>query len=110
MLGAGVGLDVLSAGVGIGLAILILAVWGGDFGITPDLMRATLLFAVVQLITIRSTPLGILRLRDRFSLSALADSMTPLVRFVGAGLALALRSAEHTSELQSLMRNSYDVF
>src|SRR3546814_15875081 len=90
MLGAGVGLDVLSAGVGIGLAILILAVWGGDFGITPDLMRATLLFAVVQLITIRPTPLGILRLRDRFSLSALADSMTPLVRFVGAGLALAL--------------------
>src|SRR3546814_21141468 len=76
MLGAGVGLDVLSAGVGIGLAILILAVWGGDFGITPDLMRATLLFAVVQLITIRSTPLGILRLRDRFSLPALADSMT----------------------------------
>src|SRR3546814_3742349 len=103
-------------------------------------MRATLLFAVVQLITIRSTPLGILRLRDRFSLSALADSMTPLVRFVGAGLALALlptvegfllawaaaelvtagaywiilartgRSEEHTSELQSLMRISYAVF
>src|SRR3546814_3354087 len=28
----------------------------------------------------------------------------------GAGLDLRLRSEEHTSELQSLMRNSYDVF
>ncbi|MCM8730064.1 lipopolysaccharide biosynthesis protein [Hephaestia sp. GCM10023244] len=90
LLRACVRLDVLSALVGIALAILILAVWGGDFGITPDLMRATLIFAVVQLITIRSTPLGVLRLRDRFSLSALADSLTPLTRFVGAGLALAL--------------------
>jgi O-antigen/teichoic acid export membrane protein len=89
LLRACLGLDALSAFVGIALAILILAIWGEDFGITPDLMRATLLFAIVQLITIRSTPLGVLRLRDRFSLSALADSMTPITRFIGAGLAFA---------------------
>ena len=41
---------------------------------SPDM----LVFAVIQLLTIRSTPLGILRLRDKFSLSALADSMTPV--------------------------------
>ncbi len=89
LLRACLGLDTLSALAGIALAVLILAVWGEDFGITPDLMRATLLFAIVQLVTIRSTPLGVLRLRDRFSLSALADSMTPITRFIGAGLAFA---------------------
>src|SRR3546814_6910840 len=31
-------------------------------------------------------------------------------RFAGSGDAIGGRSEEHTSELQSLMRNSYDVF
>lgn len=77
-------LDLASACAGVALTMVILWLWAGRFGIPPDLLRDTLIFAVVQLITIRSTPLGILRLRDRFSLSALADSMTPIMRFVGA--------------------------
>ena len=81
-------LDLASAVAGSVLAAAILLIWGDAFGITPPLMRDTLIFAVVQLMTIRSTPTGILRLRDRFSLSALADSVTPVVRFVGAGAAL----------------------
>ncbi|WNO54062.1 lipopolysaccharide biosynthesis protein [Stakelama saccharophila] len=83
-------LDGASAVVGIGLAILILDLWGDDFGIGPALWRDTVIFLVVQLVTLRSTPLGILRLRDRFSLAALADSMTPLTRFIGALIALAV--------------------
>lgn len=83
---AGALLDAGSAFVGTVLAAAILAVWGEAFGIGPTLSRATLIFVVVQLLTIRSTPLGILRLRDEFRLSAMADSVTPAARFVGTVL------------------------
>ncbi len=81
-------LDLSSAIVGALLTIGILQIWADAFSIPRDLMHYTLVFAVIQLVTIRSTPLGILRLRDKFSLSALADSMTPVMRFVGAGAAM----------------------
>ena len=78
-------LDLMSAVVGSLLAVLILEIWADDLGIRPTLQRATLIFAVVQVLTIRSTPLGILRLTDRFKTAALADSVTAVARFVGAG-------------------------
>jgi len=81
--------DAISAVLGALLAWAILEMWHEQLGIGETLKRATLIFCVVQLVTIRSTPLGILRLRDRFSLSAIADSITPVARFVGAiGVAL----------------------
>lgn len=76
--------DAGGAAVGIVLAWAILELWGEALGIGETLKRATLIYSVVQLVTIRSTPLGILRLRDKFSLAAIADSVTPLARFVGA--------------------------
>lgn len=79
-------LDAASAIVGVALAAAILWTWGDSFGIGPTLRRATLIFVVVQLLTIRSTPLGILRLRDEFRLSAFADSVTPVSRLTGATL------------------------
>ena len=81
-------LDIGSALVGTAMAIVILEFWGEAFGIGPTLLRATLIFTVIQLLTIRSTPTGILRLRDRFSSAAIADSVTPVMRFVGAALAM----------------------
>lgn len=78
------GLDILSAGVGAAVAIGIVAAFGPRMGITPELAGATIAFTLVQLVTIRATPLGLLRLKDRFALSALADSVTPAVRFAGA--------------------------
>ncbi|SFP67244.1 lipopolysaccharide biosynthesis protein [Sphingomonas rubra] len=76
--------DAGGAAVGALLAWAILEIWGEALGIGETLKRATLIFSIVQLVTIRSTPLGILRLRDKFSLSAIADSVTPVARFVGA--------------------------
>ncbi|MBB4616591.1 lipopolysaccharide biosynthesis protein [Sphingomonas abaci] len=77
-------LDAATALIGVGLAWLILEIWGEALGIGETLKRATLIFAIVQLVTVRSTPLGILRLNDRFALAALADSVTPVARFLGA--------------------------
>lgn len=77
-------LDLASAVVGAGLAVVILETWSEALGISPTLKRATLIFAVVEVLTIRSTPLGILRLRDRFPAAAFAESMTAVTRFLGA--------------------------
>lgn len=82
-------LDVFSAAIGILLGAIILYFWGAEMGIRPGLMRDTMIFLIVQLVTIRSMPTGILRLRDRFADATYADSMLPLVRLVGALLAAA---------------------
>lgn len=77
-------LDAGSAVVGIGLSAFILMQWGEALGVGETLRRAALIFTIVQLLSVRSTPLGILRLRDRFSLAAFADSTMPMARCAGA--------------------------
>ncbi len=86
-------LDLASAVVGVILAAIIIRTWGEALGVRPVHARATMLFTLAQLLSIRSTPLGILRLRDRFSFAAAADSVTPVMRLVGAvGAAVFLPS------------------
>ena len=77
-------LDIFSAAIGCVLGAIILWLWGRDMGIKPGLMRDTMIFLIVQLVTIRSMPLGILRLKDQFKLAAVADSVTPIMRLIGA--------------------------
>jgi O-antigen/teichoic acid export membrane protein len=84
------GLDALGALVGTVLAIVILETWSGALGIGETLKRAALVYTIIQVVTIRSTALGILRLRDRFALAAMADSTNPIVRLVGAVLVMFL--------------------
>lgn len=77
-------LDAASAVMGIILAWAILHFFADQLGIGRTLSNTTLLFNIILLVSIRSTPLGILRLRDRFSLAAIADSVTPVARLIGA--------------------------
>lgn len=77
-------LDVVSALTGIVASALILHFFAEPLGLKPTLARATLIFNIIMLLSLRSTPLGILRLRDRFSLAAAADSATPTLRLIGA--------------------------
>lgn len=80
-------IEVCSAGAGIGLVIALFALWPAPFGMDPAIRPYAIGYAVVQLITLRSTPTGILRMRDRFRLAALADSVQPIGRLIGATLA-----------------------
>jgi len=77
-------LDIGSAVVGIAFAAVILHYFADALGLKPTLARATLIFNIIILISMRSTPLGILRLRDRFNLAAAADGVTPTLRLIGA--------------------------
>ncbi|MCA1652621.1 MAG: lipopolysaccharide biosynthesis protein [Sphingomicrobium sp.] len=84
LLGFCTALDIAGALVGCLIA------WGGTalfaprFGWSPALTDQALLFCIVMLLSIRSTPVGILRLFDRFGVGAVADSATSVARLVGA--------------------------
>jgi len=82
-------LDIAGALIGIGASALILHFFADQLGMTPTLARATLIFNVIMLLSARSTPIGIMRLRDKFNLAAAADSATPTLRLIGA-VAVAL--------------------
>lgn len=77
-------LDAVSAVLGIVASAVILHFFAAQLGMTPTLARATLIFNVIMLVSLRSTPLGIMRLRDRFNYAAAADSATPTLRLIGA--------------------------
>ncbi len=83
-------MDALGALLGTVLAVAILELWSRDLGIGETLKRAALIYTIIQVVTIRSTALGILRLRDHFSLAAIADSTNPVVRVIGAALVMVL--------------------
>jgi O-antigen/teichoic acid export membrane protein len=80
----GIALDLGGALAGCVLATLGVVFLSPAFGWEGSLRTEALLFAFVMLLAVRSTALGILRLNDRFALSALADSITPAVRLLGA--------------------------
>jgi O-antigen/teichoic acid export membrane protein len=77
-------LDAVSAVAGIAVAALILHFFAETLGMTETLARATLIFNIIMLVSFRSTPIGILRLRDRFDVAAAADAATPTLRLIGA--------------------------
>ena len=64
--------------------------WGGVTLLGPLLgwshafSHAALAFCFVILLSVRSTAVGLLRLHDRFGVGAMADAVTPIVRFIGA--------------------------
>ena len=63
----------------------------------PDeLARLGLLYCFVALLSVRSTPVGLLRLHDRFGVGAAADAVTPVVRFAGALVVVATGASVHS--------------
>jgi len=80
-------LDIGSALLGILLVTGLIAIFAQQFGWQDEMIRMAILFAVVSLLSVRSSAIGILRLFDRFRDGALAAAMTPLARFGGALLA-----------------------
>src|SRR3546814_5849354 len=66
------------------LAALATFLLGPYFGWSRELSLQALAYCAVRLLTIRSTPIGILRLFDRFDAGALAETMIPIGRMIGA--------------------------
>jgi O-antigen/teichoic acid export membrane protein len=90
LIGFGAMLDALSAGMAIVLA-LFLALWlGPRFGLSAGDSRRAALFAASFVFVLRGTPVGILRLFNRFDLAALIESLIPAVRLAAAAIGFAL--------------------
>jgi O-antigen/teichoic acid export membrane protein len=85
-----IALDGGAAIVGSILAAIGVVLLGPHLGWDATLSRDALLFCFAVLLSFRSTPIGILRLHDRFGLAAAADSMTPVVRLIGAAITVAI--------------------
>lgn len=83
-------IDLASALVGGAIAAFIILAFGGLLELPPGMGWQAWIFCMVMMITIRSSPTGILRLFDRFDSAALAETMIPVGRMIGAVAALWL--------------------
>ncbi|WP_338243966.1 lipopolysaccharide biosynthesis protein [Aurantiacibacter hainanensis] len=88
--GFALALDAVTIVAGLVAAAVILAFAGDWLPIAPELRLPTFLFTAVSLLSIRSTPTGLLRLHDRYARAAAADSTTSVIRAAGAALVAAL--------------------
>ena len=83
-------LDCLAAVLGTVIVALVVGLFSRQLGVGAELRGSVLFFALVLLLTLRSTPLGILRLRDDYAGAAWADSFSPVVKLIGTGIAWAV--------------------
>ncbi|MGE4322938.1 MAG: lipopolysaccharide biosynthesis protein [Sphingobium sp.] len=83
-------IDLASALVGSLLAAGAVLLFGPMMGLSREMGTQAVLFCMVMMLTIRSSPTGVLRLFDRFDASALAETMIPIGRMIAAVLALFL--------------------
>lgn len=82
-----IAIDMAGALTGCAIAAGV-AMWlGPAFGWTREIAMQAVAYCAVILLTIRSTPTGILRLFDRFDAGALAETMIPVARMAGALIA-----------------------
>lgn len=83
-------IDLASALAGGAIAAAIILLFGNALELEPGAGLQAWLFCMVMMITIRSSPTGVLRLFDRFDSAAFAETMIPVGRMIGAAVALAI--------------------
>lgn len=86
--GFALALDLLTIGAGTLASALILTFAGDWLPVPPELRQETFALTVISLLAVRSTPTGILRLHNRYAQAAAADSVTSIVRLLGAAMAV----------------------
>lgn len=83
-------IDLASAAVGGLIAAIIIVAFGGLLELPAGMGLQAWIFAMIMMITIRSSPTGILRLFDRFDSAAFAETMIPVGRMIGSAAAWVL--------------------
>jgi O-antigen/teichoic acid export membrane protein len=75
--------DILGALAGCAVVILFAALAAPYFGWDGDVVRSGGAFCIVMLLSIKSTPTGILRALNRFDLGTYAEAVIPFMRLIG---------------------------
>lgn len=85
--GFAIALDLIS--VVMGTAIAAIAVWSAPLWLPlpTDLLWLTFGYCVVSLLSIRTTPTGLLRLKFKYATATAAEAVQPVIRATGAVLA-----------------------
>ena len=85
--GFAIALDLVSVALGGVLAAIL--VWSAPLWLPlpAELLWLTFGYCLVSLLSIRSTPTGLLRLRFQYGRSTVAETVQPAIRAAGAGLA-----------------------
>jgi O-antigen/teichoic acid export membrane protein len=82
-------LDVASSLVGVAVAVAAAMLFGDRLGWTPADSPKAALYCLTILVMAPATPIGLLRLFDRFDLIAAQAPISSLARLAGSGLAIA---------------------
>ena len=86
--GFAIALDMLSVVVGTVIAAVLVYTAQLWLPLPSDLLWLTFGYCVVSLLAIRTTPTGLLRLRFQFARATAAEAVQPIVRTIGALLAV----------------------
>ncbi|WP_152046209.1 lipopolysaccharide biosynthesis protein [Aureimonas psammosilenae] len=77
-------LDAIGAVGGTAVALLAILFFSGPLGMPADLTAVAMLYATSILFMSSTTPLGVLRLMDRFDLVAIQTTVSSVIRLIGA--------------------------
>ena len=85
-----IGLDITAAAFATILSTTVLLVFHERLGLSDNVLWFAVAYCLLSATNLRSSPLGVLRLYDRFDLISLHDQAVPIVRLIGASLGLWL--------------------
>lgn len=77
-------IELLGGIAACGALWLMLPYGASQFGWTDPVVQAITGYGVIVFLSVRSTPIGILRAQDRYGGNAFGDAIIPIVRFFGA--------------------------
>lgn len=80
------GLDAASAVIGSVMSIAAVALLSEGYGWNATTSAIAIAFCVASMLAFRSTPIGLMRLHDRFAAAAAAEAAAPVVKLIGAGV------------------------
>lgn len=85
-----IGLDLTAAVFAAILSTTILLFFYDRLGVRDEVLLFAVAYCLLSATNLRSSPLGVLRLYDRFDLISLHDQAVPIVRLIGASLGLLI--------------------
>jgi len=85
-----IALDLAAVAIGLAIAIAAVALLAQRFGWDGSMQHTVLAITVLLILSSRSTPNGLLRVHDDFRITALVDSLVPVIRFAGVLIVYAI--------------------
>lgn len=79
-------LDAIGAVVGVAVGLIATLAFGDRLGLSPEHRPAAALYVLSVVFMVSATPMGLLRLLDRFDVLARQTALVALVRLIGCGI------------------------